>query len=122
MARVGFGVPDDRGETAAVFARVPAEAAEKLDRAAFALRRPKQEIVAALLATLDEPPVIGRAAVVPRVEERPEVLTLEEAADLLRADVDVVRALAEQGTLPGQSVGDTWRFSRTAILDWLARR
>lgn len=122
MARVGFGVPDERGETAAVFARVPAEAAEKLDRAAFALRRPKQEIVAALLATLEDPPVLGRAAVVTRAEGRPEVLTLEEAAELLRADVDVVRGLAEQGELPARSVGGAWRFSRAAILDWLARR
>ena len=121
MARVGFGIPDERGETAAVFARVPAEAAEKLDRAAFALRRPKQEIVAALLATLDDPPVIGRAAIGPRPDDA-EVLTLEEVADLLRVDVESVRSLVEQGTLPARSVGGSWRFSRRAVLDWLSRR
>lgn len=121
MARVGFGAPEER-ETSAVFARVPASAAEKLDRASFALRRPKQEIVAALLATLDDPPVIGRAAVVPRVAERPEVLTLEEAAELLRADPAEILALAESGELPGRAIAGGWRFSRAALLDWLARR
>jgi excisionase family DNA binding protein len=121
VARVGFGVPDERGETAAVFARVPAEAAEKLDRAAFALKRPKQEIVAALLSTLDDPPVIGRASIAPRAEP-PEVLTLEEVADLLRVDVESVRSLVEQGALPARAVGGSWRFSRRAILDWLSRR
>jgi excisionase family DNA binding protein len=119
MARVGFEVPEERG-TAAVFARVPAEAAEKLDRAAFALRRPKQEIVAALLATLDDDPVIGRAALMPRAVEQPEVLTLEETAELLRVDVDTVRGLVEAGGLPARDLAGAWRFSRRAVLDWLS--
>ena len=31
-----------------------------------------------------------------------------------------VVALAEQGTLPGRRIGDRWRFSRLALIAWLA--
>jgi len=49
-----------------------------------------------------------------------EVLTLDEAADLLRVPVDDVRALVESGQLPARRIGDTWRLTRTAVLAWLA--
>jgi excisionase family DNA binding protein len=49
-----------------------------------------------------------------------EVLTLEEAAELLRVSVDDVRALVESGELPGRRIGATWRLTRTALLAWLA--
>jgi excisionase family DNA binding protein len=49
-----------------------------------------------------------------------EVLTLEEAAALLRLSVVVVRARALSGDLPGRAFGDEWRFSRAALLAWLA--
>jgi excisionase family DNA binding protein len=28
--------------------------------------------------------------------------------------------LAERGELPARRIGDSWRFSRRALLDWLA--
>jgi excisionase family DNA binding protein len=49
-----------------------------------------------------------------------EVLTLEEAAELLRVPADDVRALVESGELPARRIGETWRFTRTAVLAWLA--
>ncbi len=49
-----------------------------------------------------------------------EVLTLEEAAELLRVPVDDVRALVESGDLPARRIGETWRLTRTAVLGWLA--
>jgi len=49
-----------------------------------------------------------------------EVLTLDEAANLLRVPVDDVRALVESGELPARRIGDTWRLTRTAVLAWLA--
>ena len=49
-----------------------------------------------------------------------DVLTLEEAAALLKLPVDSVRARAEDGELPGRRFGKEWRFARTAILEWLA--
>jgi excisionase family DNA binding protein len=49
----------------------------------------------------------------------PEVLTLAEAAGLLRASPDDVAALAAAGRLPGRQLGDGWRFGRSAVLAWL---
>ena len=121
--KIGFNA-GDADATAAVFARVPAADAARLERAARALGRPKREILASLLSALepDGDLTLGRAAFSASVADVREVLTLDEAAELLRADVDDVRALAERGKLPGRKLGADWRFARAALLDWLARR
>jgi excisionase family DNA binding protein len=49
----------------------------------------------------------------------PEVLTAEQAAELLQTDAAAVRALADAGELPGRRIGDDWRFLRSAVLAWL---
>ena len=48
-----------------------------------------------------------------------EVLDLDEAAALLRVRPEIVRTLAETQRIPARRVGDVWRFSRVALLDWL---
>ena len=48
-----------------------------------------------------------------------EVLDLDEAAALLRVRPEAVRDLAEAQRIPARRVGDTWRFSRAALLEWL---
>lgn len=49
----------------------------------------------------------------------PEVLTLPEVADYLRvAQAEIEQVVKSQG-LPGRRIGSEWRFSRTAIEDWL---
>ncbi len=50
----------------------------------------------------------------------PAVLTLEQAAALLRTSPNAVSRLAASGQIPGRRLGRHWRFSRTAVLDWLA--
>lgn len=50
---------------------------------------------------------------------QPEVLDLEEAAALLRVRPEVIRKLAEAQGIPAREIGDVWRFSRTALLEWL---
>ena len=51
--------------------------------------------------------------------EWPEVLTLGEAAAYLRVpEAEVVRMVGPHG-LAGRLIGSEWRFSRTAIQDWL---
>ena len=49
-----------------------------------------------------------------------EVLTLQDAAVLLQVDTGALRRLAESGELPGRLIGGHWRFSRWAVLEWLA--
>jgi excisionase family DNA binding protein len=150
-------VPDPRtrttrrsGPSAALFVRVPAEQARRLDRAAFELGRPKQELVSTLLERYVDPdsPValaeltrtggkadegsrrrvtvetlepggltLGHHSFRPR---EPDVLTGEQAAELLQVDPEVVLALADSGELPGRCLGGEWRFARSALLDWLA--
>jgi excisionase family DNA binding protein len=105
--------------TSPLFVRLPAASAEKLSRAAFELKTPKRELVADLvdryLGAEDVP--VGRAT--PELRE-PDVLTPAQLAELLQVDEKTVRSLATAGDLPGRKVGRHWRFSRQAVLDWLA--
>lgn len=48
-------------------------------------------------------------------EER-EVLTTDEAAELLRVSTKTILALAREGILPGEKVGRAWRFLRSDLL------
>ena len=50
----------------------------------------------------------------------PEVLTEDEAALLLRVERSALVDLALSGQVPGRMVGNGWRFSRAALLGWLA--
>lgn len=51
--------------------------------------------------------------------EEPEVLTADEAAELLRVSTKTILALARDGTLPGEKVGRAWRFVRSDLLAYL---
>jgi excisionase family DNA binding protein len=97
-----------------LYVRLPDEAAEKLHQAAFELGLPKQDIVTSLL---QDHLTVGRHEFFPNPVE--EVLTADEAAELLRTDTATVTSMAEDGTLPGRKVGDEWRFARAAVLRWL---
>jgi excisionase family DNA binding protein len=48
-----------------------------------------------------------------------EVLTTEEAADLLRVSTKTVLALARDGSLPGTKVGRAWRFLRADLVAYV---
>jgi excisionase family DNA binding protein len=97
-----------------LYVRLPDEAAEKLHQAAFELGLPKQDIVTSLL---QDHLTVGKHEFFPNPTE--EVLTPEEAAELLRSDAATVIAMAQDGELPGRKVGDEWRFARTALMRWL---
>ena len=97
-----------------LYVRLPDEAADKLARAAVELRTPKQNLVAQLV---QDHLTVGRHEFFPNEVE--EVLTPDEAADLLRSDAATVISMAEDGTLPGRKVGDEWRFARSALMRWL---
>jgi excisionase family DNA binding protein len=97
-----------------LYVRLPDEAADKLARAAVELRTPKQNLVAQLV---QDHLTVGRHEFFPNEVE--EVLTPDEAADLLRSDAATVIAMAEDGKLPARKVGDEWRYTRSALLRWL---
>jgi excisionase family DNA binding protein len=55
------------------------------------------------------------------MEERTkEVLNADEAAEFLGVNPYTIRQKARQGEMPGRKVGKEWRFSRQALLQWLA--
>jgi len=131
--------------TAALYVRLPHPEFEKLDRAAEALSTNKKALVTTLVShyvdpdseagldhlrtiaarprrvTIDMPDdamTVGHHAFTPA--QLPDVLTPAQAADLLQVSEDEVVELAEAGTLPGRRIGDRWRFSRPALIAWLA--
>jgi excisionase family DNA binding protein len=104
--------------TSPLFVRLPTASAEKLSRAAFELKTPKRELVTDLVDRYlgAEDVALGSAS---KLGE-PDVLTIEQLAELLQVDEKTIRSLATKGELPGRKVGRHWRFSRQAVLDWLA--
>ncbi|MGE5185024.1 MAG: helix-turn-helix domain-containing protein [Acidobacteriota bacterium] len=128
-------MPKKNPETA-LFVKLPAESGEKLARVAVKLGVAKKYIVAKLVddyldpATAAPPPrkvtvdlgdpspTLGSYSFQPY--DPPEVLSSEQAAQLLQVDEPLVIELAEAGKLPGRKLGTVWRFSRQALVAWLA--
>ncbi len=52
-------------------------------------------------------------------QAEPAVLTLIEAAELLRIDADELERLAEQKQIPARRIGSSWRFNRATLIAWL---
>ncbi len=98
-----------------LFVRLPREQATALDRLADSTGRRKQHVVSDLLA---DQLAVGHLEIIDRADAD-EVLTLQEAAALLRLPLETVRASALAGELPGRAFGAEWRFARTALLTWL---
>ena len=117
-----------------LYVRLPAAEARRLDEAAHRLGRSKQDLVAGLVATLDDPETLRRVTVettndgltVGHAEFRPfdppDVLTTAQLAEWLQVAEPTIAELAKAGELPGRRLGGEWRFAREAVLDWLARR
>jgi hypothetical protein len=125
----------------ALFVRLPAAAASKLDRAAEALRMHKKDLVAGLVSRYLDPdserglgamgslstpslmvglsePARGSYSFNPY--DPPEVLNAEQAGQFLQIKTEMVIELADVGKLPGRKVAGEWRFSRTALVNWLS--
>jgi len=134
-------MPKKTSPEGALFVRIPAGAIAKIDRAAEALGMRKKDIVAGLvdryvdpdsrrglnaLGTLShrtpdagEPtPTIGAYSF--QAYDPPEVMNAGQAAEFLQIEEEVVVEMAEAGKLPGRRLGAVWRFSRAALVTWLA--
>jgi excisionase family DNA binding protein len=131
-----------REERTALFVRLTAAQAERLDQAASAVQAHKKDLIGGLVDTYVDPsseagldalrklaktplvidlgsdaPVVGHA----EFRSSPlEVLDAAQAAELLAVEEPAIVQLAESGELPGRKIGDAWRFSRAALLEWLS--
>lgn len=129
----------------ALYVRLPTNAVDKLDRAAQTLGVHKKDLIAGLVTKYVDPDSVhgldelGQLAQPRRPAgpgsdggttlgsysfrpyELPEVLTAEQAGQFLQIPESVVLELAEAGRLPGRKLGAVWRFSRAALVDWLAK-
>jgi excisionase family DNA binding protein len=66
--------------------------------------------------------LIGPVSVAKAVEHSPrdaDVLTLSEAAQLLRVGPEELDRLASRSEVPARRIGSHWRFNRTALMAWL---
>lgn len=55
-----------------------------------------------------------------RVPQDPEILDSQQAAVALGVSERLVLRLAREARIPGQKVGRSWRFSRSALRNYLA--
>ena len=131
--------------TAALYVRLPHPEFEKLDRAAEALSTNKKALVTTLVSHYVDPDTaagLDRLRAIAGAQRRvtvdlpgdsiavghhaftpaplPDVLTPAQAAELLQVSEEEVTQVAKAGTLPGRRIGEQWRFSRPALIAWLA--
>jgi excisionase family DNA binding protein len=137
-------MPKKPPQETALYVRLPSTAIDKLDRASEALGLPKKDIVAGLVSRYIDPdsqrglhalgtlsqrgritvdlgdpaPTLGTYSF--QAYDPPEVMNTEQAAQFLQIEEAAVIELAEAGTLPGRKLGAVWRFSRQALVSWLA--
>jgi excisionase family DNA binding protein len=127
----------------ALYVKLPADAVEKLHRAAEALGIAKKDLVAGLVTKYVDPdsrrglsalgslssrkvtvemadngPTLGSYSF--QAYDPPEIMNAEQAAQFLQIDESVVVEMAESGKLPGKRLGSAWRFSRAALVAWLS--
>ena len=126
-----------------LYVRLPADAVERLHRAAAALGMRKKDLVAGLVTKYVDPdskqglsalgtltmhrrsldtdergPMVGSYSFQPY--EPPEIMNAEQAGQFLQIDEKMVIELAQAGKLPGKKLGPEWRFSREALVAWLS--
>ena len=127
----------------ALFVRLPTTAVDKLDRAAEALGMRKKDLVAGLVSKYvdpDSPPGLHALGSLSSHKitldladkgatggwysfqhyDPPEVMNAAQAGQFLQIDEEVVIEMAASGQLPGRKLGGDWRFSRAALVAWLA--
>jgi excisionase family DNA binding protein len=123
-------MPRKSAPDGALFVRLPANAVEKLHRAAEVLGMRKKDLVANLVTKYVDPDsrrgldalARGSYSFQPYEDSPPpEVMNAEQAAQLLQIDEALILELAEAGKLPGRKLGDAWRFSRAALVEWLSK-
>ncbi|MBA2541802.1 MAG: helix-turn-helix domain-containing protein [Deltaproteobacteria bacterium] len=124
-----------------LYVRLPKTEGDKLDRAAAALGVHKKDLVAGLVNRYVDPDsqhglsALGTLATRRPLDtsdrvtvgsysfqsyDPPEIMNAEQAGQFLQLEENNVIELAEAGKLPGKKLGPVWRFSRDALVAWLA--
>jgi excisionase family DNA binding protein len=49
-----------------------------------------------------------------------DILNIEEAAHLLGVSTKTFAKVLREGEIPGRKIGREWKFSRRALIDWVA--
>src|SRR5215471_10460347 len=110
-------MPKKTPPESALFVKLPANAVDKLHRAAEALGMRKKDLVAGLVSKFVDPDsprglstlgTLGTYSFQPY--DPPEVMNAEQAGQFLQIDEAVVIEMAEAGKLPGRKLGTVWRF------------
>ncbi len=55
----------------------------------------------------------------PPLSDLPDVLTISEAASVLRLGVNQAYRAASEGKIPARRVGRSWRVPKAALVRWL---
>src|SRR4051794_13517486 len=123
--------PRRHADETPLFVRIPAAEAAKLHHASSMLGAPKRELITRLVARYVDPDDMASLSELGgsefgvgqhsfRPAEELEILTPAQLAGLLQIEEEVVGELAQKQELPGRKIGEEGRFSREAILAWLA--
>jgi excisionase family DNA binding protein len=56
------------------------------------------------------------------MQSQDEILTAEEASELLKVSNKTLLRLARDGALPAQKIGRAWRFCRSELVAYVAQR
>jgi len=51
-----------------------------------------------------------------------DILTLQQASELLKIDADTLRVLARHGKVPATKIGRQWRFDEGLLREWVRER
>ncbi len=106
-----------------LYVRIPEAHSQRLDQLSTTLGQSKQQVVTELLASgLATSDVETPTASTEKSTTSPtaEVLTLGEVAILLAVTPQEVEEAVRTANLPARRIGQQWRFSKQAVLGWLA--
>jgi excisionase family DNA binding protein len=53
------------------------------------------------------------------MSDQPEILTMEQVAEMLQVSTRTVQRMVTDGRMPGRQVGSQWRFDRDQIRAWV---
>ena len=123
--------PRKNADETPLFVRIPSAEAAKLHHASSVLGAPKRELITRLVARYVDPKDLGALSALGgsemgvgrhsfRPAEELEILTPAQLAGLLQVEEETIVAMAERKEIPARKVGEEWRFSREAVLAWLA--